>query len=313
MSNNGYLVNSSTLTSDPRELQRLRSQPGHLDAVVAEGSNRFLIPWLLCFRQGDVRYVATPSGPLPLPCTTVEQAAQNLEASLPVFEAIAGNAALARPYGALACKLVRRLPMPYLTMVISELVEEGGDPPQELAERIMGALSGDASAIPHLKALAEYRDGVAPYPLDVLYGVGGGIDRYGDRTWNATVLDGGFQPDFKYVTWNKAEETPAPATPPPLDDSEFGALRGVQQLAGGWAREVSRLANAWLTLVPESPEGLALHVYGRGEADTATLQASASLASRLDTLARERLEPWCARHGFAWKGILMSAPAPARR
>jgi hypothetical protein len=55
LSNNAYLINSSSPTSDPAELERLRGQPGHIDAVVAEGSNRLLIPWFLCFRKPDLR------------------------------------------------------------------------------------------------------------------------------------------------------------------------------------------------------------------------------------------------------------------
>jgi hypothetical protein len=84
--------------------------------VVAEGSNRLLVPWFLCFRPGDERNVVGPSGPVPRPATTVAKAARNLEESRPAFEAIAGDARLAGGYWSLACKLVRRLPLPYVTL-----------------------------------------------------------------------------------------------------------------------------------------------------------------------------------------------------
>ena len=314
MSVNGYLLNSNARASDAEELKALRTRPGHLDAVVAEGSNRLLVPWFLCFRPGDVRGIDAASGPLPRPCTTVAQATRNLEGSLPVFEAIAGDAALAEAYWSLACKLVRRLPLPYLSLELSEVLESGGDTPEHAARQVMGALSGDLTAVPFIKSLVEYRDGVAPYPPDVLYAIGGGIDVYGDRTWNSTVLDGGFQPDFKYVAWNKAGDTPEPQAPPLLPDSDFGELRGVKERIAGWAKAVVPSANAWATLVPGSPEGVAVYVYARSEADTARLQSSEDLRSRLDPLERELFGPWCRKHGFDWKGFHMSPPPrPARR
>jgi hypothetical protein len=314
MANRGYLINTSSLTSDPDELARLRDQPGHVDGVVAEGSGRVSIPWFLCFRQSDVRMVPWREGRLPLPCTTVEQATRNLEESLPVFEAIAGDPALAQPYWSLACALVRRLPLPYLALSPIEVLDMDSQPVEAIAAEIMGALSGDLSAVPHLKSLAEYQDDAPAYPLEVLYSVPTGIDRYGSRTWNATVLDGGFQPNFEYVIWNKASDTAAPEAPPPLPQTAFGALYDVKGLLDGWIKEeVPSAPGGGMGILPGPPESLVVDIYACSDADAKQLEASPRLRQRLETLANERLEPWCRGHSFGWEGFRFSSPAWTRR
>lgn len=312
MSNRGYLINSSSLTSDPAELERLRSQPGHVDGEVAESANRLLIPWFLCFRQSDLRPATCDFMELQLPCTTLEQAVRNLESSLPIFEAIAGDPQLARSYWELSCTLVRRLPLPYLTMNPIEVFMLGSPPSEAIAAHISGALSGDLTAVPHLKVLAEYDDSVPPYPLDVLYSMaGGGADAA--RAWNASVLDGGFQPDFQYVNWNTADATAEPHAPALPPDSVFGELRDVLQLVKSYVQaELPSSQGEQLGLLPSTPEHLQVDIYVRS-VDAMRLEENTRLRSQLDELARSRLQPWCAKYGFGWKGFRFSSPEWARR
>jgi len=308
LANRGYLINSSTRTSDPAELERLREHPGHVDGDIAESANRLLIPWFLCFRKPDLRPVHCDFVQLQLPCTTVEQAVRNLEQSLPVFEAIARDLALARPYWELSCTLLRRLPLPYLTMDPIEVLQLGRAAPEVLAAHIVGALSGDFAAIPHLKFLSGYDDSAPPYPLEVLYSVpAGNKDRR--RVWNASVLDGGFQPNFKYVIWRKAKDVAAPAAPPPPPESVFGELRGVRDVLKGWIQaRVPSAPGADLGLWPGAVEQLQVAIYAGSDADARHLEGNADLRRQLDDLARTHLEPWCRKWGFGWKGFRFSSP-----
>ncbi|RYF39333.1 MAG: hypothetical protein EOO25_15220 [Comamonadaceae bacterium] len=309
MANRAYLINSSSLTSNPAELERLRDQPGHVDGEVASSANRLLIPWFLCFRRGDLRPVHCNFMPLELPCTSLEQAVRNLEESLPVFEAIAGDAALARPYWELACARLRGLPLPYLSMDPTEVLQMGMLPPLAIAQHLVGALSGDLAAVPSLKALANYEDKAAPYPLEVLYAMPGG-KKQDRRIWNASVLDGGFN---TFVRWRKKAGTAEPALPPGLPDSLFGELYDVPDLLKAWLAKASPSAvGAELGLWPGETEQLQIDIYTRSDEDAAKLQAHAELRRQLEELASTRLQPWCQKHGFGWNGCVLSAPEWAR-
>lgn len=313
MANRAYLINSSSLTSDPAELEHLREQPGHVDGEVAESANRLLIPWFLCFRRADLRPVRCDFMPLELPCTSVEQAVRNLEQSLPVFEAIAGDPALARSYWELSCALLRRLPLPYLTMDPIEVLAMGSEPPLGIARQLVGALSGDLSAVPWLKALVGYEEGAAPYPLEILYTVPGG-EKKDSRIWNASVLDGGFQPNFEFVQWRKGADTAQPAAPPPPPDSVFGELYDVPELLKAWLAKASPSApGAELGLWPGELEQLQIDLYARSTVEAAGLEAHPGLRGQLEELARERLQPWCRKYGFGWNGFRFSSPEWARR
>jgi hypothetical protein len=313
LSNNGFLINSSTPTSDPAALERSRMRPGHVHGEVAMSSNRLLIPWFLCFRRADLLPVPNEQGALQLPCTTVEQATRNLEASLPVFEAIAGDATLARPYWQLACALVRRLPLPHVVLQVGEILDMGTHTPESFTRILVGALSGDLDAVPHLKALAEYQEDVAPYPLDVLYSVPG-VERHSPRTWNASVLDGGFQPDFRFVHWAHAPGTQVPEAPPPVPPATFGDLYVVPGLLRQWAlAEAPASPGAEMRLHPGTPEQLRIEIYARNDEDARRLAGSATLAARIEALAQRVLLPWCRTYGFEWHGCRVTVPDWARK
>lgn len=313
MSNAGYLINSSSLASGREALDSLRAQPGHVDGEVASSANRLLIPWFLCFRTADLRPVQSDFIGLQLPCTTVEQAVRNLEQSLPVFEAITGDPALARAYWTLSCTLLRRLPLPYLTMDPIEPLQLTSARPELVAAELVGALSGDLAAIPHLKSLTEYDDSVPPYPLEVLYSMPVG-DKDEKRQWNASVLDGGFQPNLEFVTWQTAGGAAKPAAPPPPPNSIFGELHDVPDLVKGWiTAEATFAVGADLGLWSDTPDQLQMEIYARTADGAESLEENEDLGRLLDNLARSRLEPWCRKYGFEWTGFQFSSPNWARR
>ncbi|AXQ30069.1 hypothetical protein D0B54_15935 [Solimonas sp. K1W22B-7] len=313
MSNRSYLINSSFETSSPDERFRSEEEPGRVWGEVAEGSNRLPIPRFLCFRQSDLR-PATWNGDMQrqLPCTTLEQAVRNFEQARPVYEAIAGDAGLARPYWDLVLALLRRLPLPYLSMdpvewLILGDVEAG-------AARLVQALAGDLSAVPHIKAMSEYEEGARPYPLDVLYSVPSGkSDRA--RIWNASVLDGGFQPNLQYATWQLGPGAAEPTLPPPLPDSLFGEIYDINKLIKDWLSAAAPdAAGADLGLyLDQGQEHLRVTLYARGEADARQLVSDPTLKQRLGELAHNRLQPWCRKHGFGWQGFRCEVPDWARR
>jgi hypothetical protein len=307
MANRGYLLNSSAPTADPSELDRLRSEPGHVDAVVAESANRLLIPWFLCFRREDLKPAQWRGNAVQMPCTTVEKAVRNLEASQPVFEAIAGQPEIGRQWCNFARTMTSYLPLPYLLLEIDEILDMGDESDAEaMVQHIAGALSGDLSAVPHLKALAEYEEGERPFPIDVLYNAPWGKED-SSRGWNTTVLDCGFV-SFEYIHWNKAEATPAPKVRIPPQET-FGQLRDVRDRMSGWIKDAGVSdPSAGISTVPGEPDQLRGDIYAESDEEARRLEQEPTLASRLDLLARRRMRPWCEKNGFAWAGFHFSSP-----
>jgi hypothetical protein len=313
LGNRAYLVNTSWLTSDPSELERRGRETGHVYGEIASSNNRLLIPWFCCFRKGDLRSVQYDSIRLQLPCTKVEQAVRNMEQALPIFEAITRNRKIARAYWALSCTLLGRLPLPFLMMNPLEVLFS--DDPAPLSAALVGSLSGDLSAVPHLKALSNYDDEVSPYPLDVLYSISGGQPDT-TRMWNASVLDGGFQPDFHYVHWNVPHGEAEPTAPPPVPDSTFGELYDFKSLIDAQVKAAAPSApGSELGIWPGDGHGrehLQVQINTRTDSDAKRLDASPDLRRYLDELARHRLEPWCKEYGFGWQGFLFQAPKWAK-
>jgi hypothetical protein len=308
MANNGYLLNSRCVVKSAAQLHQLRSQPHHADGVVAGSSDRLLIPWLLCFRREnlpDRSQIADGGGLL---CTTVEQAVRNLTESLPVLEAIAGSAALAKPYWHLACTLTQRLPFKYLALDAREIAGMTGAP-EEFALHVEGAVSGGLSAIPHLKALSGYHDEVAAYPIDVLYTASSGVDRRSPRTWNASVLDAGYQPAFRFIAWHLPQGMGQPEAPDPAEDT-FGELRGalgeIARLLDGLALEI-RACSLGVSNASDG-ESLYVEVHAKDDTSLQRLQTDLGLRSQLTQVAARRLQPWCAKYAFAWAGYRYSVP-----
>jgi hypothetical protein len=314
LANRGYLLNTTTPTADPSELERLRTQPGHIDAIVAGSSNRLLIPWFLCFRREDLKPSQSRGLALQMPSTTVERAVRNLDASRSVFEAIAGHPEVGRQWWAFACALTRHLPLPHLLLEIDEILDMGDESDAaSIAQQIEGALAGDLSAVPHLKALAEWNEGARPFPIDVLYSAPSGPDkRRSPRTWNTTVLDCGFA-SFGHIRWNKAEGTPAPEVREPPEET-YGELRNVDDLLKRWVGEegVTDPA-ASLGVILNGTDQLFGEIFAESDEEALRLKTSPTLASKLDVVTRRRLEPWCEKNAFAWGGFRFSAPAWKRK
>jgi hypothetical protein len=311
LGNRAYLINTSWLTADPSEVAGKHAS-GHISGEVASSNDRLLIPWFCCFRKSDLRPVKVDTEHLELPCTTLKQAVRNLEHSLPIFEALAHNPKIAHDYWTLACTLLRRLPLPYLTMDPTEVFF--ADDPKPMETALVGALSGDLSAIPHLKKLTDYDDSVLPYPIDALYSMGGGQPDQA-RIWNSSVLDGGFE-DFQFITWSLPHGVAKPSSPPPLPDSTFGQLYDVRDLIEKWIKAVVPTApGSDMGLWPGEGKGrehLQIQIYAKSDADAKQLESDPGLRRHLDQLARTRLEPWCREWGFGWQGFLFQAPDWAR-
>lgn len=313
MANRAYLINTTAPVHSRTELTSQRGQPGHVFGIVAEGANRLPIPWFLFFRPSDLPQVPPEQAVMSMPCVAVDRAVANLEHAMPTLTAITGDADVARSYGALALTMLRRLPLPYIAMDPVEVFMLSSEPPAAMGARFAAALVGDSSAIPHLKAMSEYKEGVAAYPIDILYAVPGGL-RNEARAWNASVLDGGFQPNFKFVSWVKAKETPAPAVPDPVPEAAFGEIRDVPALVRGWLQaQATGAQGAELALAPGSPEQIHLEFYLGSPKDVPAAEANAGLRQQIADLVSARLEPWCRKYGFAWKGFRFSSPDWARR
>ena len=161
MANRASLINSKALTNSIYALYR---EPGNrLDPAFIEVATDRLgipLPWFCCFRPANLRPMVVTAGEeddeadapdevtgrYSVPCASLAQAAANLEASLPLFEALASSPQEGRTRWQAAVQQVRALPLPNLTLSILELVQTDEDHASFLA-----ALAGDESAIPHLK------------------------------------------------------------------------------------------------------------------------------------------------------------------
>ncbi|MBV8633451.1 MAG: hypothetical protein JO002_03085 [Burkholderiaceae bacterium] len=225
MANRAYLLNTATKTSDPYLLANQLGVPGNDYLEVSAAAYRIPVPWLLCFRVEDLCAVdvkiessdddqeATCVTQTQLPCTTVEQALLNIEQALSLFERIAGNQMLGRGYWQLALDTLRTYPLPYLAMNPLEVMFMADL--EGCQAEIKAALGGDIDC---LKSLSGYVDGVAPYPVDVLYQVAGpNLDQ--SRIDCAVALDIGSS-DFWHLSRNSPE-------------------RAKRQDAAYWTREAS--------------------------------------------------------------------------
>ena len=181
MSNRASLYNLTELNHDPQDYLQKKGKAGFDVVQVAEASYKLLIPWLLCFRQDDLKPVqlrldefddeeededAEPIM-LGLPCTTVGKALERLRASLPVFEQLSGDSHIARMYWQHACNVLEALPLPYLALDPLEVACMSD--PEPYIESMACAMAGDASAIAHLVDLSCFVTEAKPYSPDVLF------------------------------------------------------------------------------------------------------------------------------------------------
>jgi hypothetical protein len=51
-----------------------------------------------------------------------------------------------------------------------------------------------------------------------------------------------------------------------------------------------------------------LELYASNPKDVPTLEANAALRQQIAELVATRLDPWCRKYGFAWRGFRFSSP-----
>jgi hypothetical protein len=213
MSNDAFLLNTDILTSDMQELQAATAGGNVRHVLAAEASNRVPVPWLCCFRRSDLRQVelSFQTGPnqfdrmkADLPCVSVAGARRNLEASLPLFEAIVGNAAVAQGYWRAALQGLERMSLPYLTINPIEVFLLNDPAEENLA--FSECLDGTVQSIQFIKRLAFYQDGFEPYTVEQLHSCSPDELDHEARRSNSAALDAG-------LGFTGDEESPSTAPP----------------------------------------------------------------------------------------------------
>lgn len=209
MSNRAYLINAALLSGDPAELKASLASDGPEYVEVAEAANRIPVPWLCCFREADLQPVSveltdfegnkTPFR-FSAPRTEVSTAISNLEAALPIFEALAGSAEVGRAYWQAALDGLRELPLPYLTLDPIDVLLMN-DPDDE-ADAFSKCLSGKLDSIPDLKRMSFFEDGSEPYSLSDYLSKSPEELEDQARSGNSAALDAMFTAP-EYRLWHK--------------------------------------------------------------------------------------------------------------
>jgi hypothetical protein len=236
-----------------------------------------------------------------LPCTGIGEAIANLEAALPLFEAIAGDATLGRQYWQAALDRLKSLPLPYLALHAIEVMFM--DEPGPYVEAMTKAMAGDASAIAHLKDLSSYQDGKPPYPRDVLYAVPEDPNGDKERTNNAVALDFGYRSPRRYDWhWPKGEAKPEPRPLPPPDTADLSTLYEEIKEKVKAAEPAASIYFGFAQ--PEAQrEKIKLLITAETDAQTAALKQNRALMSAFEGAWQAQLESVCIRHGFGFEGF----------
>jgi uncharacterized membrane protein YhaH (DUF805 family) len=313
MSNRAYLYNTSVATSDPALLRQKLSEPGFDFAEVACGVYMLPIPWLCCFRLSDLQGFKYQMGDdedvsvvdIALPVVSVQQALTNLRATLPLFISIAGDEKLGKAYWQEAVHFLESLPLPYLTIDPIEvmfMVE-----PDEFAQQLHDALTGDASAVQSLKELSGYIDGALPYPPDVLYAVPTNLNE--SRRVNTVALDIGGGGSFY---WHLAKDSPqrpresveplAPSGQPNLLSILEGMRKGIKM-----RKHNANVYFGFTSAEPKQRQQLKLLILTETDAERATLLADKTFMEVLFGLFHKDLHSVCSEHGFEWLGYVIAS------
>ena len=314
MANRAYLLNTSFLTSDPGLLRSKLKDPGNDFVEIAEAAYRIPIPWLCCFRKVDLQRVTiddlvsfdgspTESIEVSLPSATVKQAMKNLQSALPIFEMIAGDAKIAREYWQDAMSALQEAPLPFLTIDATEVISMGDAEPY--GKEIIEAVSGDASAIPSMKHLAGYEDGVVPYPLHVVRCVQ--TTNNPMRLANAVALDFGTTYFWHLSAGSNGPETTV-VRPSTIQDkiSLCSILDEVQTLVE------SRLnsAHAFFGFSPAGPsvvELLKMLISTETDEQRNALLADQLLKDELCSRINIALKKICHEYKFSWLGFIIES------
>lgn len=220
MSQRHYLLNTTMPTSDLRALRQGVNADTVMVVEVAECVYAVPLPWFACFRQVDLHpcvvEMDSDSFEIMVPVADVPTAIANLESALPFMEDFTGERAYAREYWQSALDALKTLPLPFLTMDVSEIlmnVEAAA-----LTANLTAALGQNPEALAVIKrCFLEYDDKVLPYHLAAFYANEGITDK--SRLRNTIALNMAIG---NGLAWTKqaqsAQETPSrPPAPPAID------------------------------------------------------------------------------------------------
>jgi hypothetical protein len=188
-----YLLNTSVLSSDRSALSLAVRDHGAKVVEVAECINNVPLPWLACFRTGDLQPCIVDSDvSIMVPCVDLPTAIKNLAATLPLFERLTGEKEYAREYWQHALDDLKKLPLPFLTMEVSELLSFSSA--DDLNTYMAASLGGTNEALDYLKdVFIAYYDGKLPYKRADFYANKGINDQ--ERIDNTISLDAAIQED----------------------------------------------------------------------------------------------------------------------
>ena len=200
MSQRHHFLNTSILSSDGLVLGDVVKNLGGTVIEIAECINFVPLPWLACFRQSDLQpctaIMFSGAGDeirceFMVPCVDVPTAIKNLYGSLPLFEKLTGETHFAREYWQRAIDDLAKVPLPFLTMNVSEMLMN--IEPDELTAHMTSALGSTNEALDIIKEIfVSYSDGLLPYSWDAFYGAPEGITDRG-RINNSIALDAAIQ------------------------------------------------------------------------------------------------------------------------
>lgn len=154
-----YLINSD-VPGNGASRSTLKGKPH----AVIEGPRTLVpLPWVCCFRSADLAPSKAGPGPgLRLPATSVKAAIENLNASLPRYERMVKDVAVAREYWQQAVDALKALPHPYIALDVSDLAYLD---PDGFPALFASAFSAAADGLSGSDELFGYAHGVPPRAL----------------------------------------------------------------------------------------------------------------------------------------------------
>lgn len=190
MSQRHYLLNTSIDSSDCVALNNALATDSGRVVEVAECAYFIPLPWFACFRPSDLRpctvQISSENIEIMVPCVDLPTAISNLQDALPLFEEFTGEKKYSLEYWQSAIDDLRKLPLPFLTMDIGEMLMNSEA--DELIEKMTAALGRTSEALAVMKHFfLEYNEGVLPYGRAAFYANEGITDK--NRVRNTIALD----------------------------------------------------------------------------------------------------------------------------
>lgn len=320
MANRGYLLNTSTLTSDPYLLGARLKEPGNDFLEAGESAYRIPVPWLLCFRPEDFHPVKVPvtgrdggqrQDEIALPCTSVSAAIDNLSATLPIFQTLAINEEIGERYWRNAIERLRQLPLPYLTLSVLEVLY--GNDPVAYSQKMIEAVSGGEAAMAALILLSGIENETfGAFAPDVLYVVS---PDFLDETQapNAVALD------IACTSYWHLSPGTAPASRPALPHvmtlpSTRPNLLAIQNELTDIARIKVPGANIRFGWRSDDEDGaLRLRLGAASDEACDALRLHRPFRKLLDGPIDADVQALCAAYGLCWDGYVFESDEQAKR